>query len=271
MGYEPTSYWSELHARSADESTVGYPQLATSLNAAMYRSTQLAVERTLTEAGVEVTGSRVLDVGSGTGVWIDFWQRRGAAHLAGVDLAEPSVERLRSLWPTYAFSRVDIGDAGAELPGDNDLVSAMSILLHIVDDTRFRRAVANLAAALRPGGILIAIEPIVLHRWWGPEFGGDAASKARPVADYRAALDAARLELCLVRPATVLLANVVDTRREIVFRALERYWSLLTRAVGDREAVGRAAASVLGPLDALAIRLAKTGPSAKVLVARRTR
>jgi SAM-dependent methyltransferase len=271
MAYDAANYWGTLHNRTFDESTVGYPELAVSLNAAMYRSTEYAVRQTLARARIDVTGRRVLDIGSGTGVWIDFWRRQGAGAISGVDLAEGSVRRLRERWPGYSFSQVDVGDEQAGLPGGNDVVSAMSVLLHIVENDRFQRAISNLAGALTPDGVLIAIEPVVVHHWWGPEFGKEAASLARPVDEYRSAFAAAGLTLDVLRPATVLLANVVDTRRAVTFRALERYWSLLTRAVGKRERVGQAAASVLGPVDRLATRLVRTGPSAKVLVARQTR
>jgi SAM-dependent methyltransferase len=269
--YEPTSYWNELLAGDFDESAVGYAGLARSLNLAMYRSTERSVIRALRQAGVQPAGSRVLDIGSGTGWWIEFWRARGAREIAGVDLTATSVERLRARWPMHQFAQVDVGDQAAELPGENDVVSAMSVLLHIVDEERFHRALAHLAASLRLGGALVMIEPVVVHHWWGAPFGPEASSKARALADYREALQAAGLELCVLLPATVLLANVIDTRSRLAFRVLEQYWVQLRRVVGKREPLGKPLARVLQPLDALAIRLAKTGPSAKVLVARRVR
>jgi SAM-dependent methyltransferase len=271
MPYQADRYWTELHDRGFDESTVGYPGIARSLNAGMYRAFLRAAGRTIDAAGLRARDARVLDVGSGTGIWIDFWERRGASEICGADLAQSSVDRLAVRWPHHRFVQVDIGDAAADLPGDNDIVSAMSILLHIVDDARFERAIANLGGALRAGGALITIEPAVVHRWWGPPFGPEANSKARPIRAYREALARAGLELELVRPATVLLANVVDTRSELTFRLLERYWWLLTQGVGPRERAGTLAAAALEPVDAAATILARTGPSAKVLLARKAR
>jgi SAM-dependent methyltransferase len=267
--YEPTAYWERLLSEDFNEAGVGYPRLARSVNLAMYRSIERSVARALDAAKAISAPERVLDIGSGTGIWIDFWSRRGAAQLTGVDLAAASVERLRSLWPAYDFLQADIGDADIGLPGGNDVVSAMSVLLHIVEDARFRQAFANLAAALRPGGMLVLTEPIVVHRWWGPPFGDGANSKARPLADYRDALREVGLELRVLRPATVLLANVVDTRMAITFRMLQLYWDLLMRGVGPRERLGRTAAAVLGPADLFATRMMRTGPSAKILIASR--
>lgn len=269
--YDAPEYWEGLLARGFDESTVGYAQLAVSLNAAMYRSTRGAVRRALVATRLDPTGRRVLDVGSGTGVWIDFWERLGAGELTGVDLTASSVAGLRERWPAHRFVQADLGDADAKLPRDNDIVSAMSVLLHIVDEPRFRRAVANLAGALRPGGALIAIEPVVMHRWWGPPFDDRSNSRARPIDVYEQTLGEAGLTLELVRPATALLSNVIDTRTRVAFRALEIYWSLLNGVVGRRETVGAIAASLLGPIDSIATRLARTGhrPRCSSPVARR--
>lgn len=268
--YEPSAYWQELLEDEFDEGGVGYPRLARSVNRAMYRSMERSVARVLELASTPAP-RRVLDVGSGTGIWIEFWRHRGAAGLTGVDLTATSVHHLRSRWPEHEFLQADIGDIDIELPGGYDIVSAMSVLLHIVDDDRFRQACSNLASSLRVGGTLILIDPVVVHRWWGPPFGADANSKARPLADYQAGLQAAGLELQLMRPATVLLANVVDTRTALAFRALRLYWDLLMRGVGPRERLGAFVAAILEPADRLATSLARTGPSAKVLVARRVR
>jgi hypothetical protein len=43
----------------------------------------------------------------------------------------------------------------------------MSVLLHIVDDSRWRRALRNVATVLAPGGHLVVIDPVVVHGWWG--------------------------------------------------------------------------------------------------------
>ncbi len=94
-------------------------------------------------------------------------------------------------------------------------------------------------------------------------------SKARPLGAYEEALEAAGLELALLRPATVLLSNVGDTRSRATFRAFEAYWQLAMGAIGRRERLGAAAAALLGPADRIACRLLPNGPAAKVLVARR--
>jgi SAM-dependent methyltransferase len=268
-GYTPTSYWEGLLGEHLDERGVAYPELAITLNRSMYAALLAAVERLLRDHGLGGPPGRVLDVGSGTGIWIDFWRRRQARDLVGLDLTNAAVAGLRERYPDLRFEQADVGDDRLPVDGPFDLVSAMSVLLHITDDERWRRAIANLAGVLRPGGHLVLIEPVVVHGWWGPPFGPDASSKARPLAEYEAAFAAAGLSLVQLRPATVLLANPIDARSRLTFDLLSRAWMLLHRAVGLDERRGRVAGAALQALDGPLRRLLPAGPTAKLLLLRR--
>jgi SAM-dependent methyltransferase len=268
--YTPQTYWDSLLGEHLDERGVGYPGLALALNRAMYDAERDQLARLLADHDIAVgPQTRVLDVGAGSGIWIDFWERRGAGAITGVDLTEAAVAGLRRRFPRHTFTRVDVTDAGGELDGPFDLISAMSVLLHITDEERWRAAVRSLATLLAPDGHAVLIEPVVVHRWWGPPFGPGANSKARPLADWRDALAAAGLELVELRPATVLLGNVVDTRSPAAFKALQAYWTALGMGIGPRERPGRVAAKALSALDRPLRRRLPHGPTAKLMLLRR--
>jgi SAM-dependent methyltransferase len=266
--YVAPKYWEETHEAADDESAVGYPNLARSINRARYDVELHNVARALDAAGVP-RPDRVLDAGSGTGIWIDFWRSRGARQIVGVDLTNVAVERLTNRYPEHEFLQRDIGDTNASLPGGMDVVSAMSVLLHITDEARFERALNNVMGCVRDGGSIVLVEPVVVHRWWGKPFDHKANSKARPLATYQRILATGGFTIVELRPATCLLANVIDTRRQITFQVLERYWALLGGSVGRRERLGRVVGAVLRAIDLLATRVVPNGPSAKIIVARR--
>jgi SAM-dependent methyltransferase len=268
--YAPQAYWDDLLGTQLDERGVGYPGLALALNRAMYDAERDQLARLLDDHGIAVgPSSRVLDIGAGSGVWIDFWERRGAGSITGVDLTEAAVSGLRRRFPRHAFAQVDIGQAEGALAGPFDVITAMSVLLHITDEERWRSALRSIAEALAPGGSAVLIEPLVVHRWWGPPFGPEANSKARPLADWRAALADAGLELVELRPATVLLGNVVDTRSRWAFKLWSWYWLALGLGIGPRERPGRVAAAVLSAIDRPLRRRLPGGPTAKLLLLRR--
>ena len=90
MAYVPERYWAGLHERAADERAVGFANLAASINRARYDVERRNVARALAEAGVDWP-RRVLDAGSGTGVWVDFWERHGATEITGSDLVDAAI------------------------------------------------------------------------------------------------------------------------------------------------------------------------------------
>jgi SAM-dependent methyltransferase len=268
--YEAHTYWHQIHAAAADESAVGYPELATSFNRAMYEVMRRNVSRAISDAGLP-RPERVLDVGSGTGMWIDYWRRMGAREITGVDLNQIAVRRLRVRYPEHEFLQLDLGEVDVELPRGMDVVSAMSVLLHITDDARFEQALRSVLGSVRCGGSIILIEPVIVHRYWGPPFGPESNSKPRPLHDYLRVLADAGFEMTALRPAACLLANVIDTRHNYSFRMLERYWSLLGALVGQRERLGRVVGGLLRAVDLKATHIVRPGTSAKIILARRNR
>jgi SAM-dependent methyltransferase len=266
--YVPSRYWSDVHAAADDESAVGYPNLARSLNRARYDVERRTVRRAVLGVGIRQP-SRVLDVGSGTGIWVDFWTRLGACEIIGADLTETAVERLRSRYPRQHFIRCDVSDEDPALPLEMDVVSAMSVLLHITDEARFERAMQNLMKCVASDGTLVLVEPIVVRRWWGPAFGPESNSVARPLSTYHRILEGNGFRIVRLGPAGCLLVNVVDTKRRLPFRLMQNYWHWLSRIVGKRERVGTAVGALLRPLDLLLTRLLRYGPCTKVLVAQR--
>jgi SAM-dependent methyltransferase len=267
--YTPQDYWRRLHRESHNEAGVGYPSLPVSVNRAMYAALTDQTHRMLAQHGLVGAPGRVLDAGSGTGIWVDFWQRAGAQEVVGLDISEDAVAALRRSHPGVRFEVADLGADALPVEGPFDVVSAMSVLLHIVDPERWRRALRNLAGVLRPGGHLVLIEPLVVHAWHGEPFDETSNSRARHLDEYGPALREAGFEHVDRRPATVLLSNVIDTRSRWTHAAMWQWWGLLHRAVHGRERLGAAAGSVLERLDAPLRRTLPNGPSAKLLLLRR--
>ena len=99
-------------------------------------------------------GARTLEVGCGNGS-ISAWLARRVApggRAVGVDIDLSLVD---ADVPGLEFRQADIV-AGPVEPGDFDLVTARAVLHHVADS---RAAIANLAASMRPGGVILLIEP----------------------------------------------------------------------------------------------------------------
>ena len=124
-------------------------------------------------------GSRVLDVGCGTGLSAPFYIEKGC-YYQGVDIAEKMVEQARAKvrCEQAAFAVGDV-EAGLAFPdGHFDLVIGLGLLEYL---DRLDAALDEMVRLTRPGGSLVltvpnrncvnyfttrALGPIVSSAWW---------------------------------------------------------------------------------------------------------
>src|SRR5581483_765060 len=93
-------YWVERLKAHPDITGVGYLGRSPQFVKMQYRSRMKQVERTLRQYRLDdLKGRAVLDVGSGTGIWLSFWRKHGAGQIVGLDFAEPSVAYLKQTFP----------------------------------------------------------------------------------------------------------------------------------------------------------------------------
>jgi SAM-dependent methyltransferase len=219
MSYRPREFWDQRLAKQFDLRGTGEPGLSLAYNRACYQLRREALERGLREEGFALAGAQVLDVGCGTGFFTAFYLERGA-RVTGIDIAPTSIERLRARHPDAAFELGDVSDAA--LGRRFDLVNAFDVLYHITDESRWERAVRNLAAAVAPRGLLALTDS------FPPEHRGEgepreaAHNRMRPLARYAACLEPAGLKIRRLLPTHVLLNRDLGW-----FRILNRFPGIL--------------------------------------------
>lgn len=101
-------------------------------------------------------GLRVLDVGCGTGVLLDYL---GDVTYVGLDISAEYIDHARTRFADRDGTTFIVGDAAA-LPdeiGRFDLAVATGVLHHLSDD-QARSMITSIAATLAPGGRFVALE-----------------------------------------------------------------------------------------------------------------
>jgi SAM-dependent methyltransferase len=102
---------------------------------------------------------KVLDIGSGTGHWIDFYRRTFfAAHVTGIEIVDEMAAYLKEKYAAddaIEIFNTDISGPDCDFPVQYDLINAIGVMFHIVDDGLWRNAMRNIVAATKPGGILV--------------------------------------------------------------------------------------------------------------------
>jgi len=107
----------------------------------------------------EITARSVLDVGAGTGRWIEFYDRYlDASSVAAVDFSAASVQKLRDSYSrheTVEIHQADISVRSAAYQGKFDVVNAIGVMFHLVDDKRWEQAVENVFEYLSVAGVAV--------------------------------------------------------------------------------------------------------------------
>ncbi len=252
--YVNRDYWTRIHARNRGRlSAVGYSGLGEGFNRAAYRLRRRAVERLLGRAGLR-PGAALLEAATGVGAYGPLWRRLGVARWVGLDLSEDAVAYCRDRYPWAEFLCQDLTaggwEAGRAAPeGAFDLVTAIDVLYHLVEDRAFETALRGLAARVKPGGLLVVSDVFVQR-----DNRIAAHVKRRALEAYRKALGT-DLELVDREPVFAILSDPVvrpgrarDQALSLAWRALAR--GLLSLPPAAREAAGRLAVPSLWPLDA---------------------
>ena len=233
VAYDPRAFWEQRLSEQFDLRGTGEPGLSLAYNRACYEVRRWVLDRALAEAGVDPSGKSVLDVGCGTGFFTAYYLGRGA-RVTGLDIAPTSIERLRERHPEARFLLADVGESA---PAESfDLVNAFDVLYHITDETRWQRAVENLARAVAPQGVLLLTDTFAARA------GLADHNVTRPLARYREVLAAHGLEPLAIYPTHVLLNRELGrfrwvNRAPAVLYALDRM--LLGLGFGHDSAVSK--------------------------------
>lgn len=258
MAFDPRQYWNARLGERYGLHGVGYLGLSLSYNRWMYRLRR-AVFRSTVRAVRLRPDARVLDVGSGTGFYVQSWRSLGFSDVTGADLAPYAVARLAEQFSDVSFHELDIGAASLPDLGTFDAISCMDVLFHIVDDDRFARALHNVRRLLRPGGFFLWSDDYP-HR--GTVRGTHHVS--RSLAEVERLLAEADLEIVSRRPMFVLMNRPVDARRPALGHA---WWRVLGRAARG-EVPGALTGAALYPVERVLVSVLHESPATEIMVCR---
>ncbi|MCG8361128.1 MAG: class I SAM-dependent methyltransferase [Kiloniellales bacterium] len=257
--FDVRDYWNKRHAKSYGPESVGYIGMGEAYNRIAYDLNEYVFQRALKQFGTDIQDSSVLDIGSGTGFWLNNWNRAGVDKLVGSDLSVVATDHLKTKFPELEILTMDVSD---QIPGNQanafDIVSAFAVLYHIVDDQRYSKALSNIASVLRPGGLLFLSENLI---------DGEEIRLQHIVHRSRQTIEGLLAQngfaKVLERPMFVLMNSPVDSRS----RLLHRIWGLVQRASRSRSQ--KLVLPILFEIEKVLLGLVKKGPSTKFLVYRK--
>jgi SAM-dependent methyltransferase len=261
--FEPAAFWEERLADAVGLQQVGHRGFGLQYNKWLYRVRVAQFRRRALKLlrGRDISALRVLDIGSGSGVYIDQWLRLGVNDLVGVDLTESAVRHLGEKFPDAEFHQGDLGDPTFLHDQEGfDVISAFDMLFHIVDDDRFDQALANVGRLLAADGVFIYTD-LLVH-------GSGKRSPhhvTRTLKEHEVALARAGLTIAWRRPVFVFMEAPVDSASRIH----RKTWSWWKTMAGRSEGAGFIAGAFAFPVELAAAALLREGPSIEMVACRR--
>ena len=255
-----SEFWENRLDEDWTESGVGYKALGLAFNSWMYKAREEVFLREAGRAGVG-RSSRILDVGSGTGLYLRWWDRMQPAEVVGSDLTASAVRNLHEHFPDNRIEQLDITTGiGPFEPGTFDVVSCMDVLFHITDDDKYRAALRNISQLLKPGGRFVFTENFV-HR----AQDRTAHQTNRSLEWISEALGEVELSVEHRIPHLVLMNAQVDA--PWLWRKL---WGGMLRAATLTEVTGNLTGAALYPVERALARRLHESPTTEMAVARRS-
>ncbi len=256
--FDPKSYWETRLQEYPGLCGVGNTCLGRSYIEWLYKVRRAVFLRLLASLKTDFRTARVFDVGAGTGFYLELWKQVGVSHVAGCDLTEIAVTRLESTLPWARILRLDIAETlpSSEL-GCYDIVSAFDVLFHIVEEKLYERAIRNLCALLRPGGLLLFSDLL-------PRNGAVRAEHVafRPLEEVTALFEKTGFEFVGRVPMFVVMEEPLDsTSQWYCF-----LWKLMTYPVKHSELAGFLIGAMLYPLELILTKVCAESSTTEIVI-----
>lgn len=258
---DPGEYWEGRLSKDFSLHTVGWLGLGQSYNEWLYKVRAHVFRRVVRGLKIDLATARILDIGSGTGFYVDLWDRLGARSITGSDVTEVSVTTLAGRFPKHRFVRMDVGAEQVPLEADAfDAASAFDVLFHIVDDERYARAMRNIYGALKPGGWFVFSDNFLHH---GSLRAAHQAS--RSLQEITDAVSAAGFEIIRRRPMFMQMMYPVDSTD----KELQARWQAGVAPARKDDAAGDALGRKRYRREILRVRFAKESPTTEYMLCRK--
>jgi len=183
QNFDQSKYWVDRH-----KNLVGDPRSVGNLGASVednHLGEQQLIEL-IARLASRLEAGRVLDLGCGYGRIAAPFIDNGWRY-TGVDVSPDALEQARDSHPDAEFLEKDLLEWKPKQ--EFDLVLALYVLVHFVDDKQWAKFAQHAFNAVAPGGLMIIADHFPAERQSAPHY------VARPIAEYDSLLAPAGLEL----------------------------------------------------------------------------
>lgn len=259
--FDPKDYWENRLKKKFGLHGVGYIGLSKHYNNWLYKIRKAVFFRKMKSHRLDFADCNVLDVGCGTGFYIDRWKDLGVKKIVAVDITNIAIEKLRPKYPDVDFHQIDIvANVQNILSSGFDAVSAFDVLYHIVDDKKYEKAISNIYSLLKAGGLFIWSDNFLHHKT-----ERSVHQVSRSLDNIKKVLVDTGFQIIERRPMFYLMNEPIDSGN----RLLKLFWRIVTLSVSRSEFVGLVIGALLYPLELMLTALAKESPTTEIMICKK--
>jgi len=155
--YNPEDFWERRYERF-DISSSGHIDLPHDYNIWLYKMKASKIAKAIHGEKEGVEDKNILELGCGTGAYLDLWKKLGLRTVTGVDISPSSANILNQKFSEWNFHCHDISAASLlDILGRKkyDVVTAIGVLVHIVDDEKMKWALENISNLVTNDGLVL--------------------------------------------------------------------------------------------------------------------
>lgn len=261
-GFDAKEYWENRLKMDFSLRGSGFSGLGKWYNYWMYRIRRRVFLKVVRSLRLDLAIASVLDVGSGTGFYLNRWKEIGVSKISGLDFSDTAIRELRLRYPTYKFFRMDIGDSTVPIDGMSfDAISAFDVLFHIIDDRRFERSIRNIVYLLKPDGVLIFSDNY-LHN--GPIRAQHQVCRSLQYIESKLLANGLKI---VGRVPMFYLMNVPFDSNSLI---LKIYWRIVAAAVSRSEFLGFVIGAITFPIELWCVSFFRESPTTELMICRKT-
>lgn len=137
-------YWEQRLHKSAGLNGVTHLSFKDSHNSYLCKAKVLSIEKVRRELRINFQNKDILDVGCGTGFWVNYYSRKNVASITGIDITRASVTLLEERYPEYRFIQCDVStDIGFR--ERSDIINIFDVLYHVTNRPAFESSISNIS------------------------------------------------------------------------------------------------------------------------------
>jgi len=269
--FKPEAYWEKRLRNRFSLEGVGNRSFRLEYNIWLYRARVRVLGKLLRDNQLNLRDKTLLDIGAGTGYYLEFFKRRGIGRVTGMDITSASVEALKKRHPEDHFVKASVADRDLPISGKFEVITAFDVLFHIVDESDFRQAIRNIGNFCHDNSIVLIIDSFLKEM---KPYGQHVHH--RTLESFREALEENELEIREIKPIFFFMNDPIDLERigNRCFRSLLGImWWVNLKVTGALWKLGRSGKVMtnvwawgLYNLDRLMLRHIEVGPSTKLML-----